>query len=368
MSGEMKKVVFTGGHHTSSLVVVEELLKSRKDIEIIWIGHKFSAWRDLNLSLEYKEVTSLGIPFYNLYAGKVYRIFNPLKLVRIPFGFIQALLYLIKIKPYLIVSFGGYLSVPVSFWAYVFKIPVILHEQTLHGGWANIFVSKFAAKILLTWESSKKLFPALKSKVIGLPMLPGTFATDITKNVFNNKLPVILITGGKQGSHKINKCIGSLLNELLNICNVILQCGDNSKYKDFDNLNKLVNLMPTELKDRFIIRKHLTRQEMLGAIKRSNLLIGRSGAHFIYEVCFYEKPALLIPLPNTSHNEQARNANFVKSVGLAKVLEQKDLSKGAFLRDIEFMLKNLDLFTMVRRVNLPKDAHKKFVEEINKVI
>ena len=368
MSNDMKEVVFVGGHHTSSLVVVEELLRSRKDIEVSWIGHKFSAWRDASPSLEYKEVTFLGVPFYNLNAGKVYRVFNPLKLVRIPFGFIQALLYLIKIKPDLIVSFGGYLSVPVSFWAYVFKIPVILHEQTLQGGWANIFVSKFARKILLTWESSKSLFPDSKSKVIGLPMLPGTFAIDITKNVFNNKLPVILITGGKQGSHKINKCVGLTLKELLGVCNVVLQCGDNSEYKDFDNLNKLINLMPSELKDRFIIRKYLTRQEMLGAIKRSNLLIGRSGAHFIYEVCFYEKPALFIPLPNTSHNEQVRNANFVKSMGLAKVLEQKDLSKDSFLHNVKSMLKNLDSFTMVHKVNLPKDAHKKFVEEINKLI
>ena len=71
------RVVITGGHHTSALPVIDKLKEDHKDIDIFWIGHRHSGHGDKSDTLEYKEITALGIPFYNLNAGKVYRTYNP---------------------------------------------------------------------------------------------------------------------------------------------------------------------------------------------------------------------------------------------------------------------------------------------------
>ncbi|OIP98054.1 hypothetical protein COT69_01570 [candidate division WWE3 bacterium CG09_land_8_20_14_0_10_39_24] len=367
MSGNKKKVVFIGGHHTSALTVIKSLLSSRKDVEVHFIGHKFSAYKDKNFSAEYREITAQGIPFYNLYAGKVYLIFNIARLVRVPFGFLQALYFLLKIKPSLVVSFGGYLSAPVVFWAWVMRISVITHEQTFQGGWANIFVSKFAKVILLTWESSRKFFPKEKTKVIGLPLTTDFERKDITKGIFTNKLPLVFITGGKQGSHIINETVASILDELTDFCNVLIQCGDNSYFKDFDTLNALTKSL-SKRNGKVVVEKFLSREEQLTAIEKADLLIGRAGAHFVYEVCFYKKPVILIPLPKTSHNEQYNNAVFVEKIGLAKIIEQNFLTGEALLREMKIMLSNLGEYHLTKEVALPKDAKEKFVEEINKLL
>lgn len=364
----IKRVVFIGGHHTSAMAVMRNLVKERKDIEIHFIGHKFSAYKDKNTSSEYREIAQENIPFYNLRAGKIYRIFNLKRLLLLPFGFFQALYFLIKIKPSLVISFGGYLAVPVVFWAWVLRIPVITHEQTLQSGWANIFVSKLSRSILLTWESSLDFFPKEKSKVIGLPIVKDFEKKDITYGIFKNKLPLVFITGGKQGAHVINEVIGKIFKDLTEFCNVVIQCGDNSYFKDFDKLKDLIASLPVKSREQIIVKRFLSRSEQLTMIQKADLLVGRAGAHFMYEVCFYKKPVLFIPLPNTSHNEQYKNALFVERLGLAKILNQDLLTKGKILEDIQFMLKNLEEYGLRKYVSLPENASQKFVQEINKFI
>jgi len=360
----MKRVVFIGGHHTSAVAVIDTLRKTRKGIEVHFIGHKFSAYKDKNASAEYREITQMGIPFYNLYAGKIYRIFNILRLIRIPFGFLQALYFLLKIRPNLVISFGGYLAVPVVFWAWVLRVPIITHEQTLQGGWANIFVSKLANRILLTWDSSLDLFSSRKSRVIGLPLMTNFKEIDITRGVFKEKRPLLFVTGGKQGAHVINEAVYDILRELTAFCNVVVQCGDNSYFKDFDKLSSYLDSFSAEDRERVIVRKFLSREEQLTLIQKADLLVGRSGAHFTYELCFYEKPAILIPLPNTSHDEQYKNALFVQDVGLAKVLVQDELDSKTLLMDIKSMINKASDFYLKKDIVLPKDASQKFVEEI----
>jgi len=361
-----KRIIFIGGHHTSAVVVIKRILKERKDIEIYWIGHKYSAWKDRNPSLEFSDIALLNIPFYNLYAGKIYNIYNPIRLLRVPFGFVQAMYFLVKIRPRLVVSFGGYLSVPVVFCSWILRVPVITHEQTLHSGWANMFVSKFARRILLTWESSKEFFPSNKSVVIGLPMSEEHGDSNFAG--FDNDLPLVFVTGGKQGSHIINVTILSILEELLKKVNLIVQTGDNSYYQDFSRFERRISKLGVTFKERVILRKYLSRGDQLFAIRMATLLIGRAGAHFTYEVCFFKKPCILIPLPNTSHDEQGKNALFVKDLGLGQVVLQKDLEPKKLLELIFSMLSNIAGFKLKEKVSLPVDAAQKFTQEIYKYV
>ena len=107
------KIVITGGHHTSALPVIKELRDSLPGVGLFWVGHKHSIRGDTNDTLEFKEITGLGIPFFNLQAGKLYKTLDPIRLLKVPFGFFQAFLYLLKVKPNVILSFGGYLAAPV---------------------------------------------------------------------------------------------------------------------------------------------------------------------------------------------------------------------------------------------------------------
>ena len=142
----MKTLVFTGGHHTGALEVAKAL--KEKGWNTVWFGHKHSMWNDTSHSSEYREVTESGIVFYKLLAGKFHHTYNPLKLIRIPFGFIQALCLLLLLKPAGIVSFGGYLAVPTVIMGWLLGIPSITHEQTVTQGWANKLIALFAKRPL----------------------------------------------------------------------------------------------------------------------------------------------------------------------------------------------------------------------------
>jgi len=108
------KLVITGGHHTTAFAVVDELKKQIGDLDILWLGHKYSMWGDKAESLEYLSVQKRGMKFLDLKTGKFHRTFHPFKLLRIPFGFIQAFYYLLRFKPELIFSLVGISLFPLS--------------------------------------------------------------------------------------------------------------------------------------------------------------------------------------------------------------------------------------------------------------
>ena len=367
-----KRIIFVGGHHTSALEVLDELFKNDPQVRIYWMGHKYAAWGDKNVSAEYKEITSGGIDFYNISAGKVYRTFNPLKILRLPFGFFQALYYVHRIKPRLVVCFGGYMAPPVALAAKLFGIPIITHEQTFHAGWANIFTSFLADRVLLTWPSSAKYFNTKKTRVIGLPLSIKTDNKDICLHFpLDKKLRTIFITGGKQGSHFINLVILEILKDLLQNYNVILQCGENSVYKDYERLSDFKENLPLHLRNRFVLRTYLFKSEYLSAVEHSSIVIGRSGAHTVYQMLYMGKPSLYIPLPNTSHNEQVQNAVTAREAGLAEIINQSECLPKVLLSKINYMLENLKRYEMNRNQKIfshTEDAQSKFVEEINKYI
>lgn len=328
------KLVFTGGHHNSALELAR-YLKEHHNAEILWLGHKFTGLSNTNISAEYKEVTDSGIPFYELKAGKLYKTFHPTNLLRIPFGFIQALLYLIRHKPNLVVSFGGYLAVPVVFAGFLLRIPSVTHEQTTVVGLANKFIAFFAKKVFITWPSSKDYFPAEKVVIVGLPIRKALFEYNTETFVFPNNLPVVYITAGKQGSHTINLAVSSVLDRLLNAYNVIHQCGESSEYKDNEVLTKQKNKLPQELQERYIVKGYIFQDEIGSAFHQAHIVVSRAGAHTIYELAALAKPSLLIPIPWASRNEQLQNAQLLQDLGAAVIIEQKDLSGEKLLISLE---------------------------------
>jgi len=362
-----KRIVVTGGHHNSALVVAEKLQK--KGYQVIWLGHKFTMQGDRNPSAEYQEVTRAGFKFVEIKAGKSHRVFHPANLIRLPLGFIQSFYYLLKFRPKLILSFGGYLAVPVVICGWLLRIPSITHEQTVVYGLANRLISFFAKKVMVSWQASLKHFPPNKVIFTGLPLRKEIFGHEKGKFDFKNNLPTIYITGGKQGSHLINQAVKNSFKTLLKKYNLIHQSGGGTVYDDFSQLKEARINLPSKLKERYFLKDYFFRNEIGQVLAAADLVVSRAGAHTIYEIMALGKPSLLIPISWSHFNEQTKNAQFLVESGIAEILLEDKLSGKALIAETEKMISNLsqyqqNAFKTKKLVRL--DATQKIVELIEK--
>ena len=323
----VKTVVFTGGHHTSSLVVAKAL--QAKGWRIVWFGHRYSMWGDRRDSGEYREVTAAGVKFYNLWAGKFYKTYNPIKLILIPVGFIHSLLLLLLTTPRGIVSFGGYLAVPVVVCGWLLGIPSITHEQTVVAGWANKLISLFVRKIAVSWPGSLNLYPKHKVILTGLPLRPEILKIKQQMTINDHELPrmTIYITGGKQGSHVINQVIFNNIAALTKKYNVIHQTGTATVFGDLQKA-RMINV-PGYTTFGFDSAKALK------ALAAADVVVSRAGAHIIYELGFLGKRSVLIPIPWVSHHEQEKNAQILVDAGLAVTISESALTIKTLVTAIE---------------------------------
>lgn len=337
-----KRIVITGGHHNSALVVAEKLRE--KGYEVIWFGHKFTMWGDKNVGAEYREVTKAGFKFIEIKAGKFYRTYHPLKLLRLPLGFMQSFYYLLKFRPGLILSFGGYLAVPVVIGGWFLRIPSMTHEQTVVYGLANRLISHFAKKIFVSWEASLKHFPAHKVVFTGLPLRPEIFSDKKGKFDFKNSLPTIYITGGKQGSHAINQAVEETLPNLLKEFNLIHACGRSTVFDDFFRLNKAKEKLAPEIRKRYLSQDYFYIQEIGDVFAEADLVVSRAGAHIVYEIAALGKPAIFIPIPWSDQDEQLKNAQLLVEAGIAEILPQNQLDGENLYRLVKSMTENLEKY------------------------
>jgi len=335
------RLVFTGGHHNSSLALAQHMRESY-DAQVLWIGHYHTSLKDSKPSAEYKEVTTAGIQFKSLTAGKVYKTTDIRQWLRLPFGFFQALYYLLRWRPDMIVSFGGYLAVPVVLAGVILAIPSVTHEQTVVSGLANRFIARLAKKIFVTWPSSLEHFPKEKVEVVGLPLRKEIFKNNNAFGHLDNGRKTIYITAGKQGSHVINQAVQQVLPSLLESYNVIHQCGSTSEFNDFATLTKERESLPDSLKSRYELREYVFQDEIGSAFGQADIVIARAGAHTVYELAALKKTALLIPIPWVSHNEQYKNAQILEQAGTAKILPQSELTGESLLASIKEMDVHLD--------------------------
>lgn len=336
-------IAMTGGHHSSALPLIDYISSHDPKAKVIWFGHKHSAKGDKNLTLEYLQITEKKIPFIDLPAGKFYRTYDPVRLAKVPWGFVVAFYQLLKYKPDIIFSFGGYLAVPVVISGWILGIPSVTHEQTVVTGYANKLIAKFAKKILVSHKESFKFFPASKTVYSGLPLRKDLFEVKSHSFVFENESPVLYITAGKTGSHIINeailKCLGNLLAEF----NIIHQCGDHSLYQDYDKLNSqyqniLAKNSLTSL-GKYYLRKFILDNEIGEVFSLADVLLSRSGAHTVKEIETFQKPAVLVPIPWVSHNEQYLNAQILEKSGLGIIIPESELNCPKIISSLEQALK-----------------------------
>lgn len=341
----MKTLVFTGGHHTGALEVAKTL--KDKGWKIVWFGHKHSMWNDNSHSSEYKEVTEAGIEFHDLLAGKFHHTYNPIKLIRIPFGFIQALCLLLLLKPDGIISFGGYLAVPTVIMGWFLGIPSITHEQTTTQGWANKLIALFAKETALTW-------PGGKGVVVGLPLRKEILGAK-TQRPKGSK-PLIFVTGGKQGSHVLNMAVFAAIDKLSDY-EVLHQVGSNSEFNDLDKAKNIKH-------NYYKYCDYLGGIDQAQALADAEIVVSRSGAHIVYELGILGKKCVFVPIPWASHNEQVKNAQILEQAGNAVILPQEKLNEDSLVEAIT-NAKNLKPKKLELKTNATSEMVHLIEHEIN---
>lgn len=331
-----------GGHFSPALSVIDEL---PKDTDILVIGRKHSLEGDRAISYEYQVAKSLGIPFQTITTGRLQRRFTRFtipSLLKFPRGFFEAFGILRSFKPDVVLSFGGYIALPVTLAAFFLKIPVVIHEQTLGAGMANIIASSFAKKVCISWETSARFFPSKKVVLTGNPIRKELFMCQKTTTGKKVNVPILYITGGSIGSHQINMLVEGCLEKLLKEFQVVHQSGGSSQFGDFERLQIKKEQLEDDLKNRYTLKKFLNVSEILETLQNADVVVSRCGITTITELLYFGKVALLIPLHFSQKNEQLENALFFKKQGLGEILEKKNITSDEFYRHLTSLYAQLN--------------------------
>ncbi|MBN2794673.1 MAG: undecaprenyldiphospho-muramoylpentapeptide beta-N-acetylglucosaminyltransferase [Clostridia bacterium] len=317
----MKKIVLTGGgtsgHITPNIAMLPELKKQGYDI--YYIGSKNGMEKDL--------IEKENIPYYGIASGKLRRYFdwkNFSDLFKIGIGFIKSLYLMLKIRPHVVFSKGGFVSAPVVWAAWLMRRPVVIHESDMTPGLANKISQPFAKKICYAFPETEQYLPKEKSVWTGIPIRQDLFLGDKNKGLeicgFNGDKPVLTIMGGSLGSKAINDVIRLHLDQLLEDYQICHLCGkghlDNTLlerkgYKQFEYVN----------------------EELLHVLKMTDVFVSRAGATTLFELSALKIPNLLIPLSKkASRGDQILNAASFEKQGFSIVLQEEDITDESFLK------------------------------------
>lgn len=327
------KVLITGGHFSPAYALIQELKKENK---VVIVGRRHAQEGYSANSLEYQLAEKLDVPFINLKTGRLGRKMTKhsfASFFRAPQGFVRAMRILKKEKPDVVVSFGGYISLPVCAAAKLLSIPIVIHEQTQRAGLANKYVGKIASRVCISFASSRPYFPSEKTVLTGLPLRPEVVEIEKKFDIPKDK-PLMYVTGGSTGSHAVNELIGELLEALLDSYNIIHQTGE-SEFNDFDKLKKLQSSLPADQQKRYQVRKYIYPDEIGWILKNADILVGRAGINTVNEILTLHKKAVLIPLPHGQKDEQKSNAKLVEQAGLGYYIDQDLLTPELFIKTLQ---------------------------------
>lgn len=326
----MEKIIMTGGgtagHVTPNIALMPALKEAGFDIE--YIG-------SIN-GMEKGLIEATGTPYHGISSGKLRRYFDwknfsdPFRVLK---GYGQAVSLMKKIKPDVVFSKGGFVSVPVVLAARHCHIPAIIHESDITPGLANKIAIKGAKKVCCNFPETMKYLPADKAVLTGSPIRRELFSGNAENairlcNFKDHSKPVLLIIGGSLGSKIVNEAVRKVLPELLEKFYVIHLCGkgnlDNSLsgtigYAQFEYAS-------SELTDMFAL---------------ADMAISRAGANSICELLALHKPNILIPLSAAaSRGDQVLNANSFKKQGFSYVLEEEHLTAESLLKAVQEVYDN----------------------------
>ena len=329
----MKRIILTGGgtagHVTPNIALIPGLRELGYDIQ--YIGSYNGIEKDL--------IEPFGIPYHGISSGKLRRYFSvqnftdPFRVIK---GFGEARKLIKDLKPDVIFSKGGFVSVPVVLAGKRCKVPVIIHESDMTPGLANKIAIPSASKVCCNFPETLNALPEGKAVLTGSPirqeLLSGNKIAALDMCGFTADKPVILVIGGSLGSVVINNVVRQSLPALLDDFQIIHLCGKGKADSSLKNTKGYCQFeyIKNELRDIFAL---------------ADIVISRAGANAICELLALRKPNLLIPLSaKASRGDQILNARSFERQGFSMVLEEDDLSENTLIPAVHSLYKNRGIF------------------------
>lgn len=312
----MKRIVLTGGgtagHVTPNLALIPELLKEG------WEIHYIGTENGIEHTLISKEK---NVIYHSVKSGKLRRYLD-IKNFTDPFkvlaGIGQSVSLIRKLKPRVVFSKGGFVSVPVVIGAWLNQIPVIVHESDITPGLANRIATRFAKIVCTTFPETVRHFKEGKAIHTGTPIRRELLSGDPQKGKricgFTEDKPVLMVMGGSLGAVAINKAIRNILPRLTRRFQIVHICGKN-------------NLDPGLLDIKGYKQFEYVQEELPHIMALADVIVSRAGANSIFEFLALRKPNLLIPLPKSaSRGDQILNARSFEKQGFSMVLDQETMT------------------------------------------
>ena len=329
----MKRIILTGGgtagHVTPNIALLPRLKELGYDIQ--YIGSYTGIEKEL--------IEPFGIPYHGISSGKLRRYFSvqnftdPFRVLK---GFREAHKLIRQLKPDVIFSKGGFVSVPVVLAGKRCKVPVIIHESDMTPGLANKIAIPSAAKVCCNFPETLKSLPEGKAVLTGSPirqeLLSGNKIAAMDMCHFTSDKPVILVIGGSLGAVAVNNAVREALPELLKDFQIIHLCG---KGKMDESLKDVEGYCQFEY----------IKNELRNLFALADIVISRAGANAICELLALHKPNLLIPLSaNARRGDQILNARSFERQGFSLVLEEEQLTKETLLNAVKTLHENRTTF------------------------
>ena len=350
----MKTIVLTGGgtagHVTPNIALIPSLQEEGWNIQ--YIGSKKGIEKEL--------IEKTNIPYHGISSGKLRRYMSienlkdPFKVVK---GLFEAYNLLRKIKPNVVFSKGGFVTVPVVLAARMLGIPVIIHESDITPGLANKIASKGAKVICVNFPETLK-YVGNKGVLTGTPIRKELFAGKAQEGRklcgFEEGKPVLLVMGGSLGSVKINNCLRETLNHLQKDFNIVHICGKN-------NVDE--SLKGTKGYCQF----EYVGEELPHLFAMADMMLSRAGANALAEIVALKLPNLLVPLSKeTSRGDQILNANSMKKQGYSLVLQEEELTPETLMNNLYELYKNLDSYKASMMRSMDTSGTEKVMDQIRK--
>lgn len=339
----------TGGHIVPGIAIAQRL--KDKGCAVSFIGHKGG--------MERKLVEAAGFSIKEISVQKLLRGFSPQNLTVIPLlvgAAFRSAFFLRSGKCDGVVCTGSFVSAPVALAAILLRIPLFFHESNSYPGLTTRWLGRYTSCTFTAFDSSATYLKRAKTLKIGIPLMskdPLKANVQAEDLGLESDKPVILITGGSQGSQAINRAVSVALPQLVNQGYQIIWQTGQSGYAEFSAAHSQMRGV------------HIFDfSPALGSYyKLARFAVTRAGALTIAELEENRLPAILIPLPTAAENHQYHNASEQKKHGRALLLEQKDLSPASLISKVSELENNYR--EMKASLELPPNTA---AEDIAKVI
>ena len=336
------RVILSGGGTMGSvsplLAIRDKMLEQNLNAKFIWVG--------TDAGPEKKIIQKEGIEYHVIQSGKIRRYFSFKNFVdpfKVLIGVFQSIKLINKFKPDIILSAGGFVSVPLIMAGKVRGKKTFVHQQDIVPGLANKFMARYAKVITVSFKKSMGDFKGKNVKLTGNPVLSRLFqgSKDRALKTFNLELdlPTLVIMGGSLGAQEINKLVIESVSNLIDFCQIIHLAGHGNliEWVDKENFGAKAS--------RYHVYEYI-HEDLPDLYSVADLIVCRAGLSTLTEVAALKKAAMVIPIPN---NQQEVNAEYFAKQNAIISLPQNNLTSEEFVRLIKGLFDSNSSLENLRR-------------------